>query len=123
MAPPNGLSPPKDAVLTLSILLAMLVAMVVAVVMALYLPIWASVSMTLGAVLSVAIGGPALLAKAAAVAAVLALGAWYWRRHAARQKDQESSRNITLAAIPEPRADGKPPRAKERQPGPLRRAA
>lgn len=109
--------------LTVSIVLAMLVSMAFAVVAALYLPVWASVSITVGVVSTAAIGGPALLAKVAAVGATLALAAWCWRRHATRQKAAESSRNMTLAAVPEPRAGAKPPRAKEKQPNPLRRAA
>ena len=109
--------------LTVSIVLAMLVSMAFAVVAALYLPVWASVSITVGVVVTAAVGGPTLLAKVAGVGAMLALGAWCWRRHARRQKEKASSSNVTLATVPEPRAGAKLPRADEKQPNPLRRAA
>ena len=109
--------------LTVSVVLAMLVSMGFAVVAALYLPVWASVSITVGVVVTVTAGGPTLLAKVAAAGATLALGAWCWRRHATRRKEEESSRNMRLAAIPEPGAGAEPARAEENRSNPLRRAA
>lgn len=102
----------RRPVLTLSTLLAMLIAMAVAVAMALYLPVWASLSITFGAVLSVAVGGPALLAKVATAASVLALGAWAWRRQASRRKDAKGTRETKLVAIPEPHSAGRRARPK-----------
>jgi hypothetical protein len=86
-----------------------LLALLVSVLVALYLPVWASALIALGAVLAVAAGGGALLAKAAAACGVALIAAWAWRRRSAGGARSEHK----LFAIPGAQAPRK--RADERR--------
>jgi hypothetical protein len=94
-------------VLTATLLLAVVIALLVSVLIAVFLPAWASALIALGAVFAVAIGGGALLVKAAAACGVLLIAAWAWRRRAQRRAPSEDK----LFAIPQAQA----PRKAERR--------
>ena len=65
---------------SLSAILAALFGFALAAYMVLWLPAWAALCATLGAVVLVAIGGGALLAKALVLCALVALAARFMRR-------------------------------------------
>jgi hypothetical protein len=94
------------------VLLALFLAVIISVVLAFCLPTWASACIMFAAVLAVAIGGGALLAKAAMAGAVVVLVAWLWKRHLRRQAIQRM-RDFKLVAIPEVRT--KDPQASQRR--------
>jgi hypothetical protein len=77
----------------------MFLALVVAVCLAFCVPTWASISITFAAVVLVAKGGGALLAKGFITGAAFAGIVWLWRD--LRRKRLERSANIKWAAIPE----------------------
>ena len=85
---------------SLTALLAVLVALVISVVLALCMPVWASVSIALAAVVTVSIGGGALLAKASAVAGVAALVAWLSWRYLRNRVPERIAANVKWLAIP-----------------------
>jgi hypothetical protein len=85
----------------LTVLLAILLAVVISVVLALYLPTWASLSIALAAVVSVAIGGGALLAKASIAGAVVFAVVWLSRQRLRRRADQRIAADVKWLAIPE----------------------
>jgi membrane protein implicated in regulation of membrane protease activity len=97
----------------LSTLLAVVLALVIATVLAFCLPVWASLSIALAAVLTVSIGGGALLAKAFVAASIVAVVVWLWRRHQRRQLLEQTDANVRLLAIPEAKTKG--PQAGQRR--------
>jgi ABC-type branched-subunit amino acid transport system permease subunit len=99
-------------------LLAAILGAMVAVLLVLFLPTWASVSITLAAVLCVAIGGGALLAKALVAGVLLAAVFGLLRRHLYRRDIKRDAADLKFAAIPE--ANRKPRAA---QAGTERKAA
>jgi hypothetical protein len=114
------LSPQQDRLMfSLTALLAILLALVISVVLALCLPTWASVSIALAAVVTVAIGGGALLAKASIAGVVVAAVVWLARRHLQRRADKRITADVKWLAIPEVKK--KEPKSSER--GTERRAA
>jgi len=74
-----------------------LLALLIAAALAFCLPPWASICITLAAVVSVAVGGGALLAKTLAACALAALIVWLWRRRAGARMPA----GVKLAAVPE----------------------
>jgi hypothetical protein len=101
MTASDGLSPQEDRlVFSATALLAVLLGLMIAVLVALCLPTWASVSITVIVVLSVAMGGGALLAKAA-IAGALGVGVfWLVRRHLQRREIERDAPAVKLVAIP-----------------------
>jgi hypothetical protein len=81
------------------LLLPGFLALVIAVLLAVCLPAWASVSIALAAVVVVAIGGGALLAKALITGAVLAVGIWLSLRYLQQRRIKRIARDMNWVAI------------------------
>jgi hypothetical protein len=77
------------------------------------LPVWASLSITLTAVLTITTGGGAHFSKAFAAGAVVAVVVWLWRRHQRQQALKQTTANLMLLAIPAART--KHPEARQRR--------
>lgn len=75
--------------------LALFLALVISALLAFCLPAWASVSIVLTAVVVVAIGGGALLAKALIIGAVLAVGVWLSLWSLRQLRIRRITRNMT----------------------------
>jgi hypothetical protein len=88
-------------VLSATALLAVFLALTISVVLVFCLPTWASVCITFAAVLSAAIGGEALLAKASIAGGVVALVVWLGRRHLRRRASERMPAEAELLAMPE----------------------
>ena len=82
-------------------LLAILVALAVSVVLALGLPTWASLGIALAAVVTVVIGGAALLAKVAIAGGLIAIVAFAARTYVRRRARKRFAVDVKWAAIPE----------------------
>jgi hypothetical protein len=119
MSASDALSPQEDgSVFSATALLTVLLSLMIAVLVVLCLPTWASLCITFTAVLCVAIGGGALLAKAAVTGVLAAAVFWLLRRHLQRRAIKRDPADVKLAAIPA--ADTKP---QARQPQRERKAA
>jgi hypothetical protein len=85
---------------SLTALLAVFVALVISLVLALCMPVWASVCIVLVAVVTVSVGGGALLAKVSAVAGIAALVAWLSWRSLRNRVPERIAANVKWLAIP-----------------------
>ena len=83
--------------------LAILVALAVSVVLALALPTWASLSIALAAVVTVVIGGAALLAKVTLAGGLIAIVAFAARTYVRRRTTKRVGVDVKWAAIPDVR--------------------
>jgi hypothetical protein len=95
------LSPQQDSpMFSVEPLLAILAALAISVVLALCLPTWASLCIALVAVVTVAVGGGALLAQVSAVGCLIALAAWL-ARTCLRRRAKRMAAEVKWLAIPE----------------------
>ena len=94
------------------ILLAVFIALVVSLFLTFCVPAWASISITLAALILVAKGGGALLAKGFVAAASVVFVVWLLRRVRRKRLDQISA-EVRYVTMPEPTAQAK---ARPRQP-------
>jgi hypothetical protein len=81
------------------LLLPGFLALVIAALLAVYLPVWASVSIALTAVVAVAIGGGALLAKATIAGAVFGVGVWLSLRYLRQRRIERITRDMNWVDI------------------------
>jgi hypothetical protein len=106
---PKALSPKKDRML---ILLAVFIALVVSLFLTFCVPAWASISITLAALVLVAKGGGALLAKGFVAAASVVFVVWLLR-HLRQKRLDRISTEVRYVTMRERTAQAK---ARPRQP-------